>query len=148
MIIAYLDVLFNLPVLLISLITSILAGKNSPLNYPYMSWKNVHEGEGGSAPGLSLGSVLQVPASTWGTEAWGVFDVKWDEWLYVLHAIVFFCVFGTTPEMRRYYRSMACFVPEHFGFKGSLVSEAETMSDVQFNSNPALRTESFSGTHR
>ena len=142
MVIAYLDFLFNLPVLIISLVTSILEGRSSPLNFPYISWKNVHDGEGGNAPGLSLSSVLQVPARTWGKETWGVFDVKWDEWLYVVHAIVFFCVFGTTPEMRRYYRFLFHFVPYRHGFRKCNISGSDTISNIRFISNPDQRKKS------
>ncbi|KLO09459.1 STE3-domain-containing protein [Schizopora paradoxa] len=141
MVIAYFDVLFNLPVLMVSLVTSILEGNKSPLNFPFKSWKNVHEGEGGNAPGLSLSSILQVPANTWGMDTWGVFVVKWDEWLYVVHAIMFFCVFGTTPEMRRYYRNLFRFVPNRCGTRR--VSDTDTLSDVQFISNPDQRMESI-----
>ncbi len=87
--------------LIIILVTSIAAGKYSPLNSPYVSWKNVHDGAGGLLPGASLSTILQTTASSWSTNGWTVFDIKWDEWLYVLHAIIFFAVFGTTPEMRQ-----------------------------------------------
>ncbi len=112
--------------------------KGPPLNYPYVSWKNVHDGEAGNLPGLSLSSIVQMPASVWGTDRWEVFTVKWDEWIYVVHAIVFFGVFGTTPEMRQYYRTAFWFVPERCGYRRrrSQVSEERTVSDVAFNSNP------------
>jgi len=65
-----------------------------------------------------------------------VFITKWDEWVYVLHAVVFFVVFGTTPEMRQYYWSVLWFIPERCGYKRRRNSEVETLSDVAFNSNP------------
>ncbi len=74
-----------------------MQGKGNPLNYPYISWKNVHDGAGGNAPGTTLSSILQTPAVEWSSTRWNVFNVKWDEWLYVLHAIMFFSLFGTTP---------------------------------------------------
>ncbi len=122
------------------IVTQILQGKDSSLNNPYISWKNVHDGAGGNLPGLSLSSILQVPASAWGVDAWGVFTTKWTEWLYVLHAVMFFSVFGTTPEMRQFYRSAVWFIPERCGYKRRRVSEVETISDVAFNSNPGQLT--------
>ncbi len=136
MIIACLDTLFNLPVLIMIIITSILQGEQNALNYPYINWSNVHDGEGGNAPGLSLSTILQIPASEWSTEGWELFNTKWDEWVYVLHAVIFFSVFGTTPEMRQYYRSAFWFIPERCGYKIRRTSEVDTVSDVAFNSNP------------
>ncbi len=79
-VIACLDTLFNLPVLITVIITGILQGEDSPLNYPYISWKSVHNGADGNLPGLSLSSILQTPASEWSTNRWEVFVLKWDEW--------------------------------------------------------------------
>ncbi len=56
-------------------------------------------------------------------------------------ALMFFGVFGTTPEMRQYYRSAVWFIPERLGYKRQCVSEVETVSDVAFNSNPGLQAE-------
>ena len=141
-IIACLDTLFNLPVLIVSFAIEIAQGKDNDLNHPYISWKNVHDGAGGNAPGLSLSSILQTPASVWSTEKWQAFIVKWDEWLYVVHAIVFFCVFGTTPEMRRYYRSLFHFAPYRYGLRRRNISDSDTISNIQFISNPDQRKKS------
>lgn len=136
MLIACLDTLFNLPISIAGLVIDISQGKGNVLNYPYVSWKNVHDGLGGMAPGLSLSSIIQTPASAWNTESWTIFTTKWNEWLYVLHAIMFFSIFGTTPEMRRHYRLVIWFIPERCGYKRQRVSELETLSDFAFNSNP------------
>jgi len=138
MVIACLDTLFNLPVSITLIITDILQGKSNGLNYPFISWKNVHDGAGGNLPGLSLSTIVQVPASAWSTDPWAVFTIKWNEWLYVFHTILFFGVFGTTPEMREHCRSAFWFVPERLGYKRPRASKVpvETVSDVVFNSNP------------
>ncbi len=141
MIIACLDTLLNVPVLIIIIVKNILQGKDSALNYPYVSWKNVHDGAGGNFPGLSLSSIVQTPASEWSTNKWEVFTSKWDEWLYVLHAIIFFGVFGTTPEMRQHYRAAFWFIPERLGYKRRHISGVETLPDVVFGSNPGQQTE-------
>jgi len=134
-VIACLNTILNLPMDMITIITSILSGKDDSFNHPYISWENVHNGEGGNAPGLSLSSIVQTPASEWSTAAWGVFWVKWYEWFFVLQALMFFGVFGTTPEMRQYYRSAFWFIPERLGYKRQRVSEVEMVADVAFNSN-------------
>jgi len=141
MVIACLDTLFNIPVLITNLVTDILQGQDNGLNYPYISWENVHNGAGGNLPGFSLSSILQTPASGWSTDKWNMFEVKWDEWVYVLHAITFFIVFGTTPEMCQYYRSALWFMPERLGYKRRRAFEVETLSDVAFTSNPGQQTE-------
>lgn len=136
MAIACLDTIFNLPVIISVIVTSVLQGKESVASYD--SWKHVHGI--GTLPGfsnanVSLSSILQTPDSEWSTGGWeAVLNVKWNEWIYVLHAVVFFSVFGTTPEMRQYYRAAFWFVPEGLGYKKQRVSEAETLSDIAFNS--------------
>jgi len=132
MVIACLDTLYNLPVIIIFIATSILRGKVHSPNH--LSWKNAHDRKGGSMPGLSLSSIPKIPARVWGSTGWYEFDVKWIEWIYVLHAVVFFGVFGTTPKMMEYYRSALWFIPERFGYKRR--REIETISDVEFNSSP------------
>lgn len=149
MVIACLDTAFNLPVLLVIVVTSIARGKEDGLNYPYISWKNVHDEEGGLAPGLSLSSIPQDPASVWSTDNWLVFGLKWDEWVYVLHAVMFFGVFGTTPEMRSYYRAAFWFIPRRLGYKRPRVaSEEDTVSDVAFTSNPDQQVKGRTAANR
>ena len=97
----------------------------------------MHDGAGGLIPGATLGSISQDPVSEWSLDKWTIFTVKWDEWVYVFHAIAFFCTFGTTPEMRSYYRAAFWFIPERLGYKRKqVVSETATVSNVAFNSNP------------
>ncbi|KLO07065.1 fungal pheromone STE3G-protein-coupled receptor [Schizopora paradoxa] len=148
--IACLDTLFNVPMLLTDFIMCIALGQESSYNYPYISWKNVHNGAGGHFPGATLSTILQVPASEWSTSKWVMFTVKWDEWLYVVHAIMFFAAFGTTPEMRRYYRTAFWFIPERLGYQRRQATQTETVSDLAFNSNPNPRAASGSSgnTHR
>lgn len=133
MIIVCLDTLINLPVLVTVFVSSILQGDDNALNFPYVSWKNVHDGAGGNLPGITLGSIIQVPASEWSTDGWSVFSTKWDEWLYVIHAVIFFCVFGTTSEMRRYYRRVFWLMPERLGYKGPDTSVERTLPEIAFN---------------
>lgn len=139
MAIACLDTAFNLPVLILTTVLSIVSGSNDALNFPYISWKNVHDGAGGNYLGMSLSSIVPVPASEWSANGWIVFNVKWNEWLYVVHAIIFFGAFGTTPEMRRHYLAALWFIPERCGYQRRPVSEEKTLPDVAFRINPGLQ---------
>ncbi|KLO05673.1 fungal pheromone STE3G-protein-coupled receptor [Schizopora paradoxa] len=138
LVIACLDTAFNLPVLILITIYSVVSGSNDSLNYPYISWKNVHDGAGGNFPGTSLSTIMQVPASDWGTDGWNIFNVKWDEWLYVAHAIMFFSVFGTTPQMRKYYCAMLWYIPERLGYKRRVQVDSRGLctSAMKFSPNP------------
>lgn len=139
LVIACLDTAFNLPVLILITVVSVVSGSNDSLNYPYISWKNVHDGAGGNYPGLSLSSIIQVPASEWGIDGWTIFNVKWNEWLYVAHAIMFFSVFGTTPQMRKHYSAVLWFIPERFGYKRRSEDDPRRPSHsiIAFSPNPA-----------
>jgi len=104
LIMTLLDTIINLPILITSFAKCILAGKNNFANYPYKSWDYVHNGAGGVfPPGTSLGTIVQVPASEWSQDKWFFTNVKWIEWVYVLHAVIYFLVFGTMPKLRRLY---------------------------------------------
>ncbi len=133
-VITFFDTLLNLPILVVRLVLPAVQHPGSSLNYPYVSWKNVHDGAGGYFPGSSLSSILQIPTNEWGSLSI-ISNVKWIEWSYVLYAAVLFSVFGTTPEMRQHYRSAIWFLPERCGYKRQRVFEVETVSDVAFNSN-------------
>jgi len=101
MIIVCLDTAVNLPFLLVALVQDIASGKSNSANASYKSWENVHHGLGGNIPPeLGLGTILQVPAANWSMDKWSVLSVKWDEWIFVFYAVVFFAVFGTTSEMK------------------------------------------------
>jgi len=136
---ASLDTIVNFPIFIASVVTDITQGKAFAGNYPYVSWKNVHDGAGGNLPGATLSTIIQTPASEWSTGGgWSVFEVKWSEWVYVLLAVVFFSAFGTTPEMQGWYRSAIWFIPERLGYKRKQVVESPSpsLSKVAFTSNP------------
>ncbi len=135
-VIACLDILINLPLFIIIIITDILQGKANAFNYPYISWKNVHDGAGELAPGLSLSSILQTPASAWDDGGWDLFKTKWNEWAFVLNAATFFGAFGTTPEIRDHYLSVLWFIPERCGYERQRSSETLAPSNIAINPNP------------
>jgi len=134
-IIACLDTLVNLPVSVAILAFNIAEGKTDTYNFPYVSWGNVHNGSGGKFPGFTLSSVFQESADVWMASRFGSFAVKWTEWFYVFHGLVFFAAFGTTPEMCQYYRSAFWFLPERLGYERRRLLEEQSTSDISFNSN-------------
>ncbi|KLO11589.1 fungal pheromone STE3G-protein-coupled receptor [Schizopora paradoxa] len=132
MVMACLNTMLNLPATVFIILSNVVAGQDSGLNQPFISWKNVHD----QAPGLSLSSIVQTPASEWSEDTQALILVKWNEWFFVVAAVVFFAVFGTFPEMRRYYHSALWYIPERLGHKRRRTSELEATSDIAFNSNP------------
>ncbi|KLO14128.1 fungal pheromone STE3G-protein-coupled receptor [Schizopora paradoxa] len=128
MVVTCLNLLFDLPVLVIIVVTHAVQGHTETMNFPFYSWEFIHD---------TLNMIVETDASMWGApgRGWQVFENKWNEWIYVLQAIVFFCVFGTTPEARRRYRCALSWVLEKTRLKKKAPSKEE--SDMVFNSNPA-----------
>lgn len=124
-VIASLDTVINAPVLLFCIVQRIVLGgeatrHNSQLG-PHLS---------------AYKTILQVPASEWGAGRRGILDVKWTEWVYVVHAIIFFAVFGTTPAMVRGYRDVLAFIGGKMGFTRGVEEERQELSKITFKSNP------------
>lgn len=134
--IAYIDLLVNLPSTLVILATSIAEGKILLLNHSYIGWKNVHDGAGGMSPGTYLSTIQQTPASEWGANKWRVYQIKWSEWIYVLHAAAFFGVFGTTPEMRRHYKEAFWYIPKLLGYRSTAGTSVDSLPEMIFNAHP------------
>lgn len=63
MLVTCVDFIPNVPVLLAKIVSSILAGKDTTLNYPYISWKNAHDWSGLRVPNATLSLILQTPKS-------------------------------------------------------------------------------------
>lgn len=133
---ACIDTAFNLPTLLVASVVEITAGGESSVNQPFISWNNVHHNAGGLLPGASLSTILQEPANDWSSSRYSVFSEKWNEWYYVAHAIVFFALFGTTPNMRVWYAEMFFYIPRKLGYKAIVLEDATNGSVIDFASNP------------
>ncbi|KLO18433.1 fungal pheromone STE3G-protein-coupled receptor [Schizopora paradoxa] len=140
MTIASLTLLLDLPLLAASLATSLAASasqSHSSHPYPYA----IH-----TSTSSSRGTITQTPASKWGGNggALGVFTVKWLEWIYVLHALIFFAIFGTTPEATRRHRSAFRWVVGWVICKKRNKLQSRTVSsEIVFNSNPRCPLRSF-----
>jgi len=130
-VITYIMLLFNIPNLVIVIVTVTLAAgliaKGNAITLPHASWGFIHDG--------SPSVILKVSAQEWGTNNWLVFTVKWTEWIYVPDAIFFFSIFGTTPHAMRRYRSATSYILEKIGLKKKKEQPSMAVSDIIFGSN-------------
>lgn len=120
-----LDAIITLPAILISLIR---ARKEIPLEF-YQGRALVHTDR----------QHLLFPKSAWEPVGfWDIFNVKWYEWSAPLFALVFFLLFGTTPQARARYWRVFWLVAKPFRYKPPKMPDA---SDVMFGStaNPESR---------
>lgn len=135
----FIDTIFNLPVLFFVTIKSATGGTSNAINLPYISWDNVHNGDGGKLPGASLSTIIQVPASAWSRSPSQVLANKWNMWVYVGHALVFFGVFGTTPKMREWYTEIVLYIPRKLGYARKTAEDPRDTLVVRFAPNPRGR---------
>lgn len=137
MLIACLDTIFNVPIMIGGFLQDALMGSSGAQNQPYISWSNVHDGKTSFTSGESLSTIVQTPASKWSTNKWIVLNLKWNEWIYVVQAIVYFAVVGTTPEMGRFIRRLFCLSPKRSSSDSTSDEEGggKIMSSVIFRSS-------------
>lgn len=114
------DMFITLPTQVIALVIS--AMDSAPFRF-YNGWAYIHSDWG---PNLQ-------PKSLWSTGKWTVFIVHWDEWLYPFFALVFFALFGLTPEARKGYRRFFRMLCRPFGAKHVVITD-EVLSEVVFKS--------------
>lgn len=120
------DAFITLPISLINLVISI---QLTPIFYFYQGWTFIHSDWG---PFL-------YSRSMWSTFKWSVFSVRWDEWINPFLALVFFSLFGLTPDARQGYRRLFCFLKRPFGVRQK-VSTEEGLPDVAFKSGRGTNT--------
>jgi len=131
MIITYTMLLFNVPnlvMVMVTVVTGLVADQGSALKFPHANWAFRQDG--------SLSVIHQVTAQEWGSNIWLVFTVKWNEWIYVLDAIFLFSIFGTTPQAICCYRSAISCILSKIGLKQRQQEPSVAVSDVMFSSNP------------
>ncbi|KLO14136.1 fungal pheromone STE3G-protein-coupled receptor [Schizopora paradoxa] len=133
MAIACLTLILDLPVCVLVVTTRLLAGGESDLNNPYRSWSFVRDG--------SFSQIFQTTAKEWGSDKWLVFTVKWNEWSYVMHAIVFFIIFGTTLEARTRYWNVYSYVTSLFrpGKDGHVLGTSDIVFSSRFSHRQPIR---------
>lgn len=130
------DMFITLPIQVIALFIS--AMDSAPFRF-YNGWTYIHSDWG---PNLE-------PQSLWSTSKWTVFIVHWDEWLYPFFALVFFTLFGLTPENRKGYRRFFRVLCRPFGTKHVVITD-EVLLEVVFKSgkgaDASYTSKSFSAT--
>lgn len=127
MIFTFLNFLLNVPVNIALLV--LVATGTGAFNGPYGSWAAVH---------AHFNDIPQITAQEWGSDKLAVFLVKAGEWAYVLEAVCFFAIFGTTPEARRRYHSALSCILVKFGLKKE--QSSPELSDIMFCSNSPGRS--------
>lgn len=73
----------------------------------YQGWTAIH----------SDWKPILFPKSLWSAEKWNSFTVHWDEWINPFTALMFFALFGLTPEARKGYRRFFRFFGRLLGAK-------------------------------
>lgn len=114
-----LDAIITLPITITNMIASI-AEIGQLLDF-YPGWSFLH----------SDWEPLLYPKSTWSMGKWLMFTVHWDEWINLFFALVFFCIFGLTPEARKGYRAFFLFLRGPFSARQEDSTE-EGLPDVVF----------------
>lgn len=122
------DAFITLPISIMSLVNNIVV--TGPLFQFYQGWTFVH----------SDWEPLLAPTSAWSTSKWGVVSVYWDEWLSPFFALVFFALFGLTPEARNGYRRFFRFLRRPFGARQGISTEGVWLPDVVFKSGRGTKT--------
>lgn len=120
------DTFITLPVTIVVFVVSILHAK--PLEF-YQGWTYTHSNWG---PAL-------VPKKSWSTDKWAVFTVHWGEWLMPFIALVFFALFGLTPEARGGYCRLLHRLCKPF-FSTQANSKKEILPEAVFKSGRDLET--------
>lgn len=112
-----LDVFVTLPIGVLGLAVDI---KENRIVF-YQGWTTIH----------SFWEPQQVTKEMWTVTPFGTFDVKWNEWISVFFALVFFVLFGLTSEAREKYRRVLRFVLRPVGLKYAATDTV--LSDVVFD---------------
>lgn len=96
------DAFITLPITITNLVLNI--ERTRPLFNFYQGWAYIH----------SDWEPVLVPKSVWSATNMFVFTVHWDEWINPFFALVFFALFGLTPEARKGYRRFFRFLRRPF----------------------------------
>lgn len=114
-----LDALVTLPIVILNIVLAVLESMTPFVFYP--GWSELH----------SNWTPLITPKSEWAPDFWGVFAIKWNEWISPFFALIFILLFGFTEEARSKYCSFFWFVVKPFGLEPRV---RQTMSNVVFQS--------------
>lgn len=107
------DVVIVLP---LSILLLVQGYEGAPIVF-WPGWKAIH----------SDWRPVSVPASEWKPFPWDNFEVRWDEWINVLLAVVFFALFGLTEEASHIYRNAFSAIGRRFGYSPVVKAEASAV---------------------
>ena len=116
-----LDILVTLPIGILNLAVDI---KENEIVF-YQGWSAIH----------TDWEPFGVTKRMWATTPFGTFDVKWNDWVSVYFALVFFALFGLTAEARAKYMRALYFVLQPLGIKPA--TKEPELSTVMFGSQNA-----------
>lgn len=103
----------TLPITFTGLVSNVI-GSGPSFNF-YQGWTFIH----------SSWEPVLVPNSIWASFKWSAFSVYWDEWVNPFFALVFFALFGLTPEAMKGYRNALRCLIRTFG-----VGQAESLKEL------------------
>lgn len=107
------DSFITLPITFTGLVSNVI-GSGPSFNF-YQGWTFIH----------SNWEPVLVPKSIWASFKWSAFSVYWDQWVNPFFALVFFALFGLTPEAREGYRRAFRCISRPFG-----VQREESVKDL------------------
>lgn len=100
-----LDAFITLPITITGLVGNIIG--IGPLFSFYLGWTAIH----------SDWEPTFFAKSMWSKIKWNVVSLSWDKWVNPFWALVFFSLFGLTPEARKGYRKLYRFLTNPFGVR-------------------------------
>lgn len=113
------DAFITLPISITLVVTNIVS-EGPAFNF-YQGWTFIH----------SDWEPVFVPKSIWSASKWSVVLVNWDGWVNPFYVLVFFALFGLTPEARKRYCNLFHFLGKPFGVRQTESAE-ESLPDVSF----------------
>ena len=120
------DILLTLPFTVLGLVEELLG---TSIEGFWPGWKVVH---------ASFSAIPTATSEEWKMLGfWTVFNIRFDELVNPIYAIVFFFLFGITEQKRAWYWSMFWKIMRPFGLKPRADPVA---SDVVFGSGPMVNS--------
>ena len=114
------DILLTLPLSIIQFVEELL---QVDITGFWPGWKVVH---------ASFSAIPTATSEEWKMLGfWTVFNIRFDEWVNPIYAVVFFLLFGITEQKRAWYRSIFWKIMRPLGLKPRVDPVA---SDIVFGS--------------
>lgn len=115
------DAIILLPAQILNLIIACQFTTQPEGDIFYPGWTAIH----------SDWAPVSLSAYTWRSSVWGIFSVRWSEWINVFFGVLFFLLFGATAEAWESYKRMFFVVANQCGYSRPVQAK---MSDVVFQS--------------